>query len=111
MASNIVRFDALRSVANGSITNSYAFLGSQFTHAMRILHFINGTNADMLISFDGTTDNLIVLAGSFVLYDFTSDEDAPEQFRVQNGTQTYVKYVSAPSSGSIYLISVYGKGE
>lgn len=111
MASNIVRFDAIRSVANGSITGSYAAFGSAFGHAMRILHFANGTNADVFISFDGTTDNLIVPAGGFVLYDFTSDEDPAEQFRVQNGTQVYLKYSSSPSSGTIYLISIYGKGE
>lgn len=109
--SNIVRFDALRSVAFGSITNSYTAIGGEFTHAMRVLVFRNNTDADMLISFDGTTNNDIIPAGSFSLYDLTSDQDTTEHFRYQNGTQVYVKYVSAPSKGTFYLTCIYGKGE
>lgn len=109
--SNIVRFDAWRSLAFGSITNAYQPIGLPFGHPMRIVHFINGTNGDMAISFDGTTDNLPVLAGNFDLYDLTSDQDAVEQFRYQMGTQLFIKYLSAPTSGTFYIVCVYGKGE
>lgn len=111
MSSNIVRFDSLRAVANGSITNSYTAFGTRFTHAMRVLHFINQTDGNLLISFDGTTDNGIVLANSFALYDLTSDQDTNEMFRYENGTQVYLKYSSAPTTGSAYLVAIYGKGE
>lgn len=109
--SNIVRVDKLRSTAFGSITTSYTTLGLVFTHAMRILHFVNTTNGDILISFDGTNDNLFIPAGGFILYDFTSDEDSTERFRFQNDTQVYVKYSTAPSSGAVYLMCTYGLGE
>ena len=111
MASNIVRFDAWRSVAFGSITNSYTALGSPLGHAMRVLHFINNTDGDMAISFDGTTDNMPILADSFSLYDLTSDQDANEMFRYENGTQIYIKYLTAPTTGDFYLVAIYGKGE
>lgn len=111
MASNIVRFDPVRSLAFGSITGSYQTLGTAFTHAMRVLHFINDTDGDMMISFDGTTDNAPVLADSFSLYDLTSDQDSNEMFRYENGTQIYVKFLSAPTKGTFYLVCVYGKGE
>lgn len=66
----------------------------------------------MLISFDGTTDNLIVPAGSFVLYDVTTNrEEAITYFVFAAGTQAFIKYVSAPSSGTIYLECLYGQGE
>ena len=68
---NLVRIDPVRSIAMASITGSYQPLGSSFDHAMRIVHFINNTNGDMMISFDGTTDNVPLLAESFALYDFT----------------------------------------
>ena len=110
--SNIVRFDAIRTIANGSITASYTALGVPFTHAMRVVQFINGTDADIMISFDGTTDNVAVLAGSFALYDLTSDQDQNEKFRYQSGTQLYIKYISAlPTKNSVYVVCVYGKGE
>lgn len=118
--SNIVRFDSLR-IATGvdiaTASGSYIVLGIQFTHAMRVLHFINDTNALMYISFDAVNDNIVITPGAFVLYDLTSDQDFNEKFRYQNGSQLYVKYVgSAPSpvmgsSNSVYAVSVYGKGE
>ncbi len=109
--SNIVRFDAVRSLDFGSITSSYTVLGTPFDHAMRVLHFINNTDGDMMISFDGTTDNLPVLADSFALFDLTSDQDVSEKFRYERGTQIQVKYLTAPTTGSFYLVSIYGKGE
>ena len=116
--SNIVRFDMLRSVAGASITSSYTAFGIPFAHAMRVLHFVNDTNALIYVSFDGVNDNAVLLASqSFALYDLTSDQDANESFRYQNGTQVYLKYVgSAPSpvagtSDTVYLVAVYGKGE
>ncbi len=111
MSSNIVRFDAVRSVLFSSITNSYTALGTPFAHAMRVLHFINATDANVMISFDGVTDNAPVLAESFSLYDLTSDQDANETFRYEKGTQIYIKYLTAPTTGSFYLVAVYGKGE
>lgn len=109
--SNIARFDALRSILGTSVTSSYTVLGAQFTHAMRVVHFINNTDGDMLISFDGTTDNVIVPADTFTLYDLTSDQDFNEKFRYENGTQLWIKYSTVPTTGSFYVVCVYGKGE
>lgn len=111
MPSNIVRFDPVRTVAFGSITSSYTALGSKFGHAMRVLHFINNTDGDVMISFDGVNDNIPVLANSFSLYDLTSDQDQNESFRYQSNSQLLIKYLSAPTEGSFYVVAVYGKGE
>jgi hypothetical protein len=109
--SNIARFDAWRSVASGSITSSYTALGTPFAHAMRIVQIINGTDGDIAISFDGTTDNVPVLSTGFGLYDLTCDQDFNESFRYQKGTQLFIKYLTAPTTGSVYVVCVYGKGE
>lgn len=111
MSSNIVRFDPIRSIAFGSITNSYQNLGTAFEHAMRVLHFINNTDGSMMISFDGTNDNIFVPANTFALYDLTAQEDVNEMFRYQVGSQLKIKYISAPTTGSFYVVAVYGKGE
>ena len=115
MSSNIVRFDAMRFVTAGTIADAggdYVTLGSPLGHAMRVLHFINQTDVNLVISFDGTTNNVFLGAGSFALYDLTSDQDGNESFRYQNGTQIYVNYAtSAPTEGEIFLIAIYGKGE
>jgi hypothetical protein len=111
VGSNIVRFDAVRSVANASITASYTKLGVPFAHAMRVLNFKNNTDADMMISFDGVTDNLPIIADSFDLYDLSSDEDSTESFRYEKGTQLWIKYLTPPTTGTVYVVAIYGKGE
>lgn len=109
--SNIVRVDKLRSVVFSDITSNYLELGVPFSHAMRIVHFINATDQGVLISFDALNDNIFIPAQGFCLYDFTSNEDTEESMRFQNLTQVYLKYASAPSSGNVYLICTYGVGE
>jgi hypothetical protein len=116
MGSNIVRFDAVRSVPIASITASYTPFGSAFGHAMRVLHFINDTNGTYMFSFDGVTDNFPILAESFSLYDLTSDEDSNESLRYQSGSQLYIRTLTTPSSvagttNTMYAVAIYGKGE
>ncbi len=101
------RFDAYRTVAFGSIGATYVQVGTAIAHIMRITHFVNGTNADVNISFDGVTDNLFLGANSFVLYDLVSNG-----IDLQVGTPFFVKYNSgAPTAGAVYIMNVYGKGQ
>lgn len=116
MSSNIVRFDVVRTALFSAITGSYTPFGSAFTHAMRVLHFINDTNGTFMLSFDGVTDNIPLLASTFSLYDLTSDQDVNESFRYEIGTQLYIKYLVVPTNvvgttNSVFLTAVYGKGE
>ncbi len=109
--SNIARFDAWRSVAFSDITSSYTTLGTPFDHAMRVVQIINGTDGDIAISFDGTTNNIPVLADGFGLYDITSNQNTGESFRYINGTQLYIKYLTAPTKGNVYVVCIYARGE
>lgn len=116
MGSNIVRFDAVRSVAIASITASYTKFDVPFGHPMRVLHFINDSNGIYMISFDGTTDNIPILGTYFSLYDLTSDQDTNESFRYEQGSQLWIKSLVAPtvqasSTNTMYAVAVYGKGE
>ena len=119
MTSNRATFDNIRSIALGSITNAYQALataGGQkpFLHPVRILHFVNNTNGDMMVSFDGVNDHVIITANTGVIYDITSDEDYPESLRMSANTTVYVKYISAPTTpadGAFYLACMYGLGE
>lgn len=104
--------DTLRSVAFGSITNTYAALGTPLGHQTRIIHFINDTDAGVFISTDGTNNMLYIPAGSFILYDLTTNrESAASTFVFAVGTQFYIKYNTAPSKNSFYIACVYGDGE
>lgn len=111
MASIVVAVDELRSLGFASVGASYLPLGIPFDHPMRILKIINTTNTDMIISFDGITNNDYVPAGGFSLYDLTTNETESAGWFFRIGTQVYVKYATAPASGSVLLIALYGKGE
>jgi hypothetical protein len=110
----VARADAILSVANGSITNSYTTLGSPLTHNWRYFKITNNTDGDMFISFDGTTNNLFVPAYSFTLYDIATNAGPPnviDNLLLGLGTQFYIKYSSAPTTGSLYIEGWYARGE
>lgn len=105
-------FDTMRSIAFGSISGTYAAIGSALTVEPRILVITNNTDADMIISDDNT-----VSAGKFILptktaltLDLTANmnPENDDTFLMGKGGSVYVKQVSAPSSGSVYLSIVYG---
>ena len=110
MSSQVVRVDSLRSLAFGSISGTYAAVGTSFAHPMRLLCFTNLTNGNITVSFDGVNDNLIVPQNGFKLFDLVTNrrEDQP-YFVFQVGTQVYVK--GSVSSGSFYVEAIYGQGE
>lgn len=103
--------DTLRTTAFGSITGSYTAVGTPFAFQARIICFTNTTNQDVMFSMDGVHDQLIVPAGSFKLFDVTMNHRPVnmDDFCFAIGTQWYVKYVSSPSSGAIYIEVVYAQ--
>jgi hypothetical protein len=105
------KVDVLRTVANGSIGATYSAVGSPFAFPARIICFTNTTNTDMIFSMDGTTDQLIVPAGSFKLFDITTNHRPVNQddFCFANGTQWYVKYAAVPNAGAVYIEVVYAQ--
>lgn len=123
MWSQLVSFDVLRSLAYGSITSSYAALGDPFStpavstpstiakYAIcpRIIVFTNNTNGDMLISDDGINDKLFIPKNSFKLFDLTTNKGGVDGlWSIAAGTQFYVKYSSAATSGAVYIEALYG---
>jgi hypothetical protein len=103
--------DAIRTVAFGSISSSYTAVGSAFEFQARILCITNTTDQDMFFSTDGITNQLIVPAGSFKLFDVTVNHKPTNQddFCFAIGTQWYVKYAASPGSGGVYIEVVYAQ--
>lgn len=103
--------EPLRSLAFGSISGTYAVVGTPFDFPSRIICFTNGTEGDMLFSRDGSTDELFVAAGSFKLFDLSTNHRPTNQddFVFEVGTQWYVKQLEAPVSGSVYIETVHAR--
>lgn len=111
MSAKKVYFDTLRSLAFGSISGTYAAVGSAATVNPRIICITNKTQGDMIFSVDNTNadGNLFVAAGSFKLFDLTTNEvqGKDDSFVIAKGTQWYVKQVTAPVSGAVYIEYLY----
>lgn len=110
MPSQVVRVDALRSLAAAGISATYAPVGSALNHPMRLFKILNTCNGDVTVSFDGVKDNDYVPAGSFVLYDCTTNKVLPDTtFVFQPGTQVFVKGTVA--TGNVYVVCIFGQGD
>lgn len=107
-----VYFDTLRSLAFGGISASYAAIGSALTVEPRIICISNNTAGDMIFSIDNTnaSGQLFVKAGSFKLFDLTANivPGKDDSFVIAKGTIFYIKQITAPVSGSVYVECIYG---
>jgi len=111
MTTNKAKVDTLRTLAYTSISGTYAAVGPAQSYPARIICFTNTTDADMIFSMDGTTDQLIVAAGGFKLFDITTNHRPVNQddFCFSNGTQWYVKQNSSTTKGAVYIEIVYAQ--
>jgi hypothetical protein len=102
--------EPLRSLASGSISASYAVIGTPTDNPTRLLCITNATQGDMLFSLDGVTDHLFLKAGSFKLFDVQSNiaNGHEANFVFDSHTSFFVKQVTAPVSGSVYVEVLYG---
>lgn len=113
MSAKKVYFDTLRSLGFAGISATYAAVGSPLTVNPRIMCITNKTQGDMIFSVDDTNADgqIFVPAGTFKLYDLTANlvPRKDDSFVIAIGTQFYVKQVTAPTSGSVYLEFVYAE--
>lgn len=105
------KFNAIREIAFGGISGTYAALGTALTDHARIIRFVNSTNAEVYVTTDTSENELRIAAASFVLYDFSSNKIRDDGLFVHIGTQFYVKQVSgAPTSGGVWIEVISAEG-
>lgn len=106
-----VAFEPIRESAFGSITASYTALGTPTTEYVRLISLNNFTNADVYVSFDGINNHLKMPAGSFQLFDLSSNKVRDDGLFIGIGTQIFVKYVSTlGSTGSFWVECMHADG-
>jgi hypothetical protein len=108
-----VHFDTLVSIVYSDIEDTYVDFGSALTNNWRMFKVTNNTDGDMIISLNGTTDNMFVPAGSFTLYDLATN--APnvhntDSFVMAKGTQFSIRWSTEPTTGDVWLEGVYATG-
>jgi len=102
--SQVATIDVLRTLAFGSISGTYAAVGTPLIFPTRLICFTNNTDGDMFFSDDGVNNQLFIAAGSFKLFDLNTNRLNQQQLWVfATGTQFYVKQSTAPSKGAVYI--------
>lgn len=104
-----VFFEAIRTLGFAGISAAYATVGSPTTHMVRIICISNNTQGDLYFTTDNTRDELFVAAGSFKLFDLQSNINPQfdDKYVLEIGTQFYVKQITAPVSGDVYIECIY----
>jgi len=102
-------FDDIRTLGFAGISGAYATVGSALTVQARMICFSNNTQGDMYFTDDNTADRIFVAAGSFKLWDVQANMNTKkdDRFVLPEGTQFYVKQITAPTSGSVYIEVIY----
>jgi len=97
-----------RSLAFGSISGTYAGIGTSLDHPARIIMLHNDTDALLQISENGIDDHYVIAAQSGQVYDLAANQAREAGGYKAAGTRFYVKTIGAPTAGSIYLSAQYG---
>lgn len=103
-------YEPIRELAFGSITASYQAVGNAISDHARIVRFVNTMDKAIYISLDGTTNEDIVPANGYVLYDFSTNRIRDDGLFLPLGTTFYAKQVAAPASGSLYIVVIHAQG-
>lgn len=102
-----IKAEALRSLANGSISGTYANIGTPTLHPWKIFYISNTTDGDVIISLNGgVTDNFVVPTKQTLSMDASANGLQNNEYLPQ-GTQFSVKEVGALTTGSVYVAGVY----
>ena len=98
-------YETLRSKDSATFTGSYQTLGTPLANSASIVKFVNNSTVGVTISIDGVNDHDVSPAGSFWLYDATSNSPKPNSIFTPAGTQFFVK--GSAGTGNVYLVTQY----
>ena len=77
-------------------------------HSLSLLRIINKSNVDIIISYDGATDNdYISVDSTFILPAQMNSQPRNEVMQISAGTMLSVKQATAAGAGTIYISGYY----
>ena len=108
---SVAYFESLRSIASGSISASYAAIGTPTTRVVKAFSIANNTQGDMIISLDSSdaAGHMFVPAGAVKVYDIQANMNPQfdDQYVFKVGTQFYVKQSTPPVSGDVWVECIF----
>ena len=106
-------WDTIREVNFVDIDGFYGPLGTPYGFTARMIILQNFTNEPVYFSDDGVNDKFKFFPGTQLVLDYMSNQSGySRSFAQYTGTQIWVRSAGvAPTSGSVCLSVIYGKGE
>jgi hypothetical protein len=99
--------EVLRTLAFGSISGTYAGIGTPFLYPSKITYIVNTTDVLLTFSFDGVNPHFVIPSQSYILIDISSNMSLTGgALNIASGQRIYVE--GAPTLGSVYLSTFYG---
>lgn len=102
--------EPVRTLAFGSISGTYAKIGTPLVNPCRIFLLQNQTDSLLMFSLDGTNDHFPLPAQGYIIIDVTTNKTVDVGAFFAQNTQFWVKQIVMPTVGSVYLTSFYGAG-
>lgn len=104
-----VFFEPIKTLGFAGISAAYAAVGAPTSFQVRAFKISNNTMGDLYFTTNSSVDEMFVPAGSFTLYDLQSNINPrlDDAFVLEVGTQFYVKQITAPTSGAVYIECIY----
>jgi len=109
-SSQRIAFEPLRSLDFGSISDTYALVGTPFANPVRMILIDNTTDINLLVSFDGVDDHTVSISESGRVLDYCSNKnDAAGNLEQPAYTRLYVKQETgtAATKGNVYVTIIY----
>ena len=107
------QLEPLRTLAFGGISGTYAAVGTAFVNPSRLICFTNNTDGDLIFSRDPLliAGEIFIAAGGFKLFDISTNRRPSNQDDLvfEIGTQWYVKQVTAPTEGDVYIETIFAE--
>lgn len=106
--STTIRPDILRSIDSAVFSGAFLPVGTPLQFPVRLIKFVNLSNVNVLISWDGVNNHEILPLGTAFTIDGSANrESSSNVWEIQSGTQFYVQ--GSPGTGFIYISCYYGR--
>ncbi len=97
-----------RTLAFGSISGTYAAVGTPLAHPSLLLILQNQTDVAVSFSWDGVNSAITLQAGVAFTFDEAANKGLGGVLWTSAGTQIYAKTAGSPASGALYISTFYG---
>jgi hypothetical protein len=102
-------FEPVKTLGFAGIGGAYAPVGAVTTHTIRAFCITNNTEGDLYVTTNSSQDEMFLSKGTYKLYDVQANINPQfdDKYVLEKGTQFYVKQITAPVSGAIYIECLY----